>query len=276
MLGACAGLRVLDLTEGLAGPLATMILADFGAEVIRVETRRPTTGLGGARVSVAQPGQEERRVWTCAHRPVEAEIARLVPTVDVVVSGAARQKTCDTVQSSYEALSALNPALVYCAISGFGRTGPLAGSRPRTGWPWPRRAFSATRRAGTPSRGGRSSGPAGTASYFAAMLAVQGILAALRARDLTGEGQLVSTTLLQALTCRQNPKVRWLLRERRGAAGRGGGRSSTPKQDEAHTLAAPPGPARGQPDRRCGWSARTGAGSSTPTPSLISSRRGSR
>ena len=51
------------------------------------------------------------------------------------------------------------------------------------------------------------------ASYFAAMLAVQGILAALRARDLTGTGQRVDTNMLQAITCRQNPQVRWLLRD---------------------------------------------------------------
>ena len=50
-------------------------------------------------------------------------------------------------------------------------------------------------------------------SYFAGMLAVQGILAALRARDLTGEGQRVRRNMLQAITCRQNPQVRWLLRE---------------------------------------------------------------
>ena len=50
-------------------------------------------------------------------------------------------------------------------------------------------------------------------SYFAGMLAVQGILAALRARDLTGRGQLVETNMLQAISCRQNPQVRWLLRE---------------------------------------------------------------
>ena len=55
-------------------------------------------------------------------------------------------------------------------------------------------------------------------SYFAAMLAVQGILAALRAREITGAGQMVSTTMLQALSCRQNPQVRWLLRSARGAA----------------------------------------------------------
>jgi crotonobetainyl-CoA:carnitine CoA-transferase CaiB-like acyl-CoA transferase len=51
------------------------------------------------------------------------------------------------------------------------------------------------------------------ASYFAAMLAVEGILAAVRARDLTGRGQRVGTNMLQAITCRQNPQVRWLLRD---------------------------------------------------------------
>jgi crotonobetainyl-CoA:carnitine CoA-transferase CaiB-like acyl-CoA transferase len=71
-------------------------------------------------------------------------------------------------------------------------------------------------------------------SYFAAMLALQGILAALRVREITGEGQMVSATMLQGLTCRQNPSVRWLLREHEELPSESAG--AVTRQDEAHTL----------------------------------------
>ena len=113
----------------------------------------------------------------------------------------------------YADLSRINPALVGCSITGFGNTGPFAHVeaddalvmakagifRDQPGW----------------ERDGKRpifrSCPDG--SYFAGMLAVQGILAALRARELTGRGQRVDTNMLMAITCRQNPQVRWLLRD---------------------------------------------------------------
>src|SRR5207302_1989886 len=72
--------------------------------------------------------------------------------------------------------------------------------------------------------------------YFAAMVAVQGMLAALRARAMTGKGQLVETSLLEALTCRQNPKVRWLLRDGEALPPDAEAQPSQP-QDGQHTLA---------------------------------------
>jgi crotonobetainyl-CoA:carnitine CoA-transferase CaiB-like acyl-CoA transferase len=71
-------------------------------------------------------------------------------------------------------------------------------------------------------------------SYFATMLAVQGILAALRAREITGEGQQVSVNMLQGLTCRQNPAVRWLLREGEDLPAESA--AAAKRQDDAHTL----------------------------------------
>jgi crotonobetainyl-CoA:carnitine CoA-transferase CaiB-like acyl-CoA transferase len=234
MLGATAGLRVLDLTEGLAGPLATMVLADFGADVIRLD--RPAKHGGGTEEpSYLLLNRGKKGVGVDPLSPAgEAAIARLVPTVDVVVV-ALPPRDQRHIAVGYEALSALNPALVYCDITGFGRTGPLAHLDAEDGLVMAKAGIFRDQ-SGWHAEPGRPVFRASRdGSYFAAMLAVQGILAALRARELTGEGQLVSTTMLQALSCRQNPHVRWLLREHEELPAESV-TDLTPKQDEAHTL----------------------------------------
>jgi crotonobetainyl-CoA:carnitine CoA-transferase CaiB-like acyl-CoA transferase len=211
MPGACAGLRVLDCSQGAAGSLATMVLADFGADVVRVEPpgRDPIRTMPAYLLLQRGKRSVTLDLDTAAGR---AELLRLAPGSDVVVEdwGPGR---ADERGAGYRDLSAVNPALVACSITGFGTTGPFAGIpaddalvmakagilRDQPGW----------------ERDGKRpiyrSCPDG--SYFAGMLAVQGILAALRARDLTGRGQRVDTTMLQAISCRQNPQVRWLLRD---------------------------------------------------------------
>jgi crotonobetainyl-CoA:carnitine CoA-transferase CaiB-like acyl-CoA transferase len=211
MPGACAGLRVLDFSQGLAGPMATMVLADFGADVIRVEPVEDDPGWlepvylllqRGKRSIGLDPGTDEGR----------AELQRLVRGVDVVIESMGSE-AADRMGIGYEALAALNPSLVYCSISGFGNTGPFANVEADDGLVMAKAGLFRDQpgwyQDGTRPvyRGAKD------ASYFAAMLAVQGILAAVRARDLTGRGQRVDTNMLQAITCRQNPQVRWLLRE---------------------------------------------------------------
>jgi crotonobetainyl-CoA:carnitine CoA-transferase CaiB-like acyl-CoA transferase len=214
MQGACEGLRVLDLTQGMAGPLATMILADFGADVVRVEPPEGDPLWSDASYLLLQRGKRSVAPDSRAH-PGRRELADLASGMDVIVESIGTE-AARRAGVGYEDLAALSPGLVYCSISGFGSSGPLsrvkaddalvmakAGIlRDQPGW------FGDGRR--PVYRAPRD------ASYFAAMLAVQGILAALMARDVTGKGQLVETNLLQALCCRQNPKVRWLLREGEG------------------------------------------------------------
>ncbi|TDO06389.1 MULTISPECIES: CoA transferase [Mycobacteriaceae] len=234
MLGATAGLRVLDLTEGLAGPLATMVLADFGAEVIRVDN-----------ISERDCAEEEP-AYLLLNRGKKSvgidlgspeggdQIRKLVPAVDVVVVALPPEKLRHSA-IDYDAFASLNPALVYCDITAFGRTGPLAGLDADDGLVMAKAGIFRDQ-AGWHAEGHRPVFRASRdGSYFAAMLAVQGILAALRARELTGEGQLVTTTMLQALSCRQNPGVRWLLRDGEELPAEAAVEAS-PKQDEAHTL----------------------------------------
>jgi crotonobetainyl-CoA:carnitine CoA-transferase CaiB-like acyl-CoA transferase len=227
-------LRVLDLTEGLAGPLATMILADFGAEVIRIDA--PACGdINRYEASHVLLNRGKKSVGLDLRTAAgQAELARLIPAVDVIVVALA-PKELDHNAIGYEALSALNPALVYCDISGFGRSGPLAQIKADDALVMARAGIFRDQ-AGWHAQRGRPVFRAGReGSYFAAMLAVQGILAALRAREITGDGQLVTTTMLQALSCRQNPSVRWLLREGEELPSESAV-DLTPKQDEAHTL----------------------------------------
>ena len=232
MQGACEGLRILDLTHGMAGPLATMILADFGAEVVRVESPERVSDWDEAAYLLLQRGKKSVPLDLHTDQG-RSDAADLAAGMDVVIESLGAG-VADRAGIGYGTLSATNPRLVYCSISSFGRSGPLAGIkaddglvmakagilRDQPGW------FGGDRPVYRAPRDG---------SYFAAMLAVQGILAAVRARDLTGKGQLVETSMLQALCCRQNPKVRWLLREGESLPVESGSHAAA-KEDE-HSLA---------------------------------------
>lgn len=207
MPGACEGIRVLDVGTGPAGSLATMILADFGADVVRIEA------------SETEPHDPTRLLLHRGKRSItldltdadgRAELARIVAGFDVLVEdwGPAGREGLD-----HDALAAANPALVHCAITGFGTSGPRASVPPDDALVMGAAGIFRDQ-PGWEQDGKRPiyrSCP--DASYFAAMLTVGGALAALRARDLTGRGQRVDASMLRAITCRQNPQVRWLLRE---------------------------------------------------------------
>jgi crotonobetainyl-CoA:carnitine CoA-transferase CaiB-like acyl-CoA transferase len=231
MLDATAGLRVLDLTEGLAGPLVTMILADFGAEVTRVRTDDVNVPDDPSRLLLDR-GKQHLHLDLSSAEGVAA-LRELVRTCDVAVV-ALPVADVDVAGLGYEALREVNPALVYCDITGFGRTGPLAQLPAEDGLVMARAGIFRGQ-AGWHADGGRPVFRAGKeGSYFAAMLGLQGILAALLVRQITGEGQQVSASMLQGLTCRQNPAVRWLLRESEELPRESAG--AVKEQDEVNTL----------------------------------------
>ncbi len=230
MPGACAGVRVLDLSTGVAGPLATMILADYGAEVIRVEPAGGDAGWEEPAYLLLNRGKKSIAFNLCSAAG-RAEVHRLVPAVDVIVETMC-PGDADAAGIGYAVLSALNPALVYCSITGFGRCGPLAQVKPDDALVMAKAGVFRDQ-PGWYQDGGRPVFRASKdGSYFAAMAAVQGILAALRARDLTGKGQRVETSLLQGLTCRQNPKVRWILREGEELPSESGAENSGVRSDK--------------------------------------------
>ena len=192
----CDDLRIIDLSEGPVGGVATMVLADFGADVIKVE--RP--GGDPFRRLAAAP------MWLRGKRSIEldlttdegrAHLRRLADTADVVVSSAPPGAAAP-LGADYDTLREGHPALVYCSITGWGPTGPLAG------YPGYEALIAAKcgrmkHFEGVTPRKGPVYSAVQTASHAASQSAVAGILAALLIRDTTGEGDLVETSLLQAM-----------------------------------------------------------------------------
>ncbi|MFD0547324.1 CoA transferase [Streptomyces mexicanus] len=194
-------MRVLDLSRILSGPLATMVLADLGADVVKVEdtkdgddTRQwgpPFQGTEAAYFLAANRNKRGVCVDLKAERGREF-VLRLAERADVLVENF-RPGTAARLGLGYEELSARNPGLVYASISGYGQTGPWAA---RPGYDAIAQAQSGMmsitgERGGPPMRPGVA-----TADIGAGMWAVIGILAALHARRATGRGQHVDVSLL--------------------------------------------------------------------------------
>ncbi len=201
MSGPLAGLRILDLTRILAGPFATMILSDMGAEVIKVE--RPEGGdlsrgtgpfIQGESYYFVSVNRGKQSVTLNLMRPDGQQALKdLAAECDVLVENFV-PGTMDGFGLGYAALSAINPRLVYCAISGFGQTGPYAqrpaldiivqamgGMMSITGEP-----------GGGPVRPGSSLG-----DIIAGLFSSTAILAALQERERSGRGQMIDVSMLE-------------------------------------------------------------------------------
>ncbi|TRX74151.1 CaiB/BaiF CoA transferase family protein [Pseudomonas mangiferae] len=202
MSGALEGLRVLDFTQMMNGPFGTMLLADFGADVIKVEppegdTMRKTgeTFLGDDAVYFMTLNRNKRSVVLDLTTPEGRAIAhRLVAQVDIVVEnfrpGVAKKLGID-----YETLQPLNERMIYCSTSAFGRVGPDA---IRPGMDPVVQAMSGIMQL----TGDESTGPLKTGMPYAdlitPLLSTIGLLAALQARNKTGRGQRVDLSMLDA------------------------------------------------------------------------------
>lgn len=199
--GALDGMRVLDLTQIMAGPFCTMLLADLGAEVIKIE--RPEGGDDSRRMgppfyhgeSAAFMAMNRNKWGVAVDIRTEAgkEILwRLIATADVLVENF-RPGTMARLGFGYEQVHAARPALVYCSISGFGQTGPY---RDRGGFDLVAQALSGVLSVtGTPEAPTKAGVP--LSDLNAGLFASHAILAALLARGRTGEGQHVETSLLE-------------------------------------------------------------------------------
>ncbi|WP_324243394.1 enoyl-CoA hydratase [Pseudonocardia sp.] len=196
--GALAGMTVLDLTQVMAGPFCTMILADLGADVIKVEN--PESG-DQTRSAMAHPGafhalNRNKRSITLdlksdAGRATFHELAR---SADVVVENW-RPGVAAKLGVDYEALRPLNPGLIYASVSGFGQTGPYAD---RPGYDLIAQAMSGVMSVtGEPGDRPVKSGIP-LADLGAGLFTAVGILAAWAARQRTGQGQYVETSLFEA------------------------------------------------------------------------------
>lgn len=209
---ALNGLRVLDLSRVLAGPYAAQVLADLGADVIKIERPRrgdDTREWAPPRMTLASASPLEQSVyfWTCnrGKRSATADIGdpqgqalvqRLAADADVIIENY-KVGTLARYGLDYDSLRVLNPRLVYCSITGFGQTGPY---RERPGYDTIVQALgglmSITGNAdGEPGGGPRKSGLA-VADQMTALYSVIAILAALRERQVSGQGQQIDMSLL--------------------------------------------------------------------------------
>lgn len=205
---ALAGVRVLDLTRVLAGPWCTQTLADLGADVIKVE--RPgsgddTRGWGPPFLRDADGNETtESAYYLCANRNKrsltvdisteegQAVIRRLAQHSDVVVENF---KVGDMARYGLDAqtLRASNPRLVYCSITGFGQDGPYA---QRAGYDFAIQGLGGLMSVTGAADGEPQKVGVAVADLFTGMYATVAILAALRHRDATGEGQVIDMALL--------------------------------------------------------------------------------
>jgi crotonobetainyl-CoA:carnitine CoA-transferase CaiB-like acyl-CoA transferase len=196
--GPLAGVRVVDLSRFLSGPFATQLLADYGADVVTVESPR------GRELSA--PGAPDNYFFLSANRgkrslaldlkqPAGREVlAKLLETADVLVENY-RPGVLAALGFEPAALLARHPRLVVCSISGFGATGPYA-SRP--GFDPIAQAMSGLMSlTGTEESGPTRVGIA-ISDLLAGLFAAHGVQLALLARAKTGRGQLVDTSLLEA------------------------------------------------------------------------------
>ena len=198
---ALEGIRVLDVTQVMAGPFCAMMLADLGAGVIKVEppagdsTRQMPGASGTDSPSFNAVNRGKRSVVlnlkTAQGRDVFARLAR---TSDIVVENY-RPGVMTSLGLDYAALSAANPRLIYASISGYGQTGPQRG---RGGFDLIAQGVS-----GIMSVTGEPGGPPVKAGVpvtdlGAGLFALVGILAALEHRHRTGAGQLIDTSLVDA------------------------------------------------------------------------------
>jgi crotonobetainyl-CoA:carnitine CoA-transferase CaiB-like acyl-CoA transferase len=201
--GPLVGMRVLELAQIMAGPTCGALLADLGADVVKVEKlpggddsrgyREPR--VNGVSAPFMMLNRNKRGMALDLRQPQGREILlRLVRNADVLVENY-RRDTLDKLGLGYDVLAAENPALVYCAVTGFGRDGPLAD---KGGFDLVAQGFAGLMAiTGEPGRPPVKTGNP-VSDINAGILATVGVLAAYAHRLKTGRGQLVDTSLYEA------------------------------------------------------------------------------
>jgi len=199
-----ANVRVIELTEALAGPYCAMILGDLGADVIKVE--RPGAGDQSRRWGARLPADEsayfcstnrnKRSLTLNIQSPAgQAVLRRLLATADILICNIPREESLRRAGLDYETLRAEHPRLIYASITGYGRTGPSAG---RSGYD-----LVAQGESGLMSLTGAPETvpiryPVPLADMTTGLYTTIGIMAALRVREQTGQGQFIDVSLLES------------------------------------------------------------------------------
>ncbi|HOB48984.1 MAG TPA: CoA transferase [Mycobacterium sp.] len=202
--GALDGIVVLDFSRVLAGPYATMLLGDYGAEVIKVE--RPSVGddtrawgppydSAGVATYFNAINRNKRSVTVDLSTPAGVDRAReLAAGADIVVENF-RPGTMERLGLGYDDLRQIRPDVIYCSITGFGRDGGAA----LPGYDLLVQAVGGLMSVTGPAPGAPTKVGVALVDVLTGLHALSGILAALHHRDRTGEGQRVDTNLLSSL-----------------------------------------------------------------------------
>lgn len=205
-MNALEGLNVLDFTTLLPGPYATLVLADLGAEVLKVSSPskrdivleyEPFVEGTDLSANEAWLGRNKRNIFLNLKNPEAiAIVKRLIQEYDIVIEQF-RPGVMEKLGLGYEALKAVNPALIYCSLTGYGQTGPMAKAAGHD--------CNYLARSGNLAMAGyRDAGPAPMNIQIAdicagSMNSVVGILAAVQYRNRTGKGQYIDVAMLDGL-----------------------------------------------------------------------------
>ena len=210
--GPLSGVRVLDLSAYIAGPYSCTLLADQGADVLKVEPptgdnlrNYPSTLAAESRAFIGV-NRSKRGVVLDLKRPEDlAVLMRLVREVDVLVHNF-RPGVPKRLGIDHEQLELINPRLIYCAVTGYGETGPL---KDKAGYDQVLQTMT-----GMCALQGKRGGPpeilyGSVVDYYAAALVASGVASALFERERSGRGQYVGVSLLRSALTMQSARLVW-------------------------------------------------------------------
>ena len=217
--GALSGVRILDLTRVLAGPFCTMLMADMGADVVKIEepgkgddTRTYPPFIEGCSAYFCNMNRNKKSITLDLKKPeAKAIFKEMVKNVDIVIENY-KPGTMAKLGIGYEDLKEINPRLIFASISGFGQYGPyrerpgydiigqaMGGLMSVSGWP-----------DSPPTRSGTAMG-----DILAGLNCCIGILAALKGREVSGRGQSVDVALVDSVVSAMETIIQLYLVEKR-------------------------------------------------------------
>lgn len=216
--GPLSGIRVLDLSAYIAGPYGCSLLADQGAEVIKIEPpdgdnlrKYPSTLENESRAFLGVNRSKLGMMLDLKSPQDHAKLMSLISTSDVLVHNF-RPSVAPRLGISHTQLKTINPKLIYCAVSGYGQTGPL---KDKAGYDQVLQTMT-----GMCSLQGKKEGPpeilyGSIVDYYASALVAAGVSSALYERTRSGEGQFVGISLLTAALTLQSARLIWAQNESR-------------------------------------------------------------
>ena len=216
--GPLSGVRVVDMSAYIAGPYACSLLADQGAEIIKIEPpigdnlrKYPSTLESESRAFLGVNRSKLSAVLDVKQADDLATLLTLIESADVLVHNF-RPTVAPRIGIGYDQLKALNPKLIYCAVSGYGETGPL---KDKAGFDQVLQTMT-----GMCTLQGKKDGPpeilyGSIVDYYASALVAGAVSSALFERERSGEGQFVSVSLLSAAMTLQSARLVWAENEGR-------------------------------------------------------------